>query len=464
MNFIFYDLGFFVLFTLVVGIFLYVKRKNLTRQGIMYLYRTKLGIRFIENTSKKYSKILKPLQYLVIAVGIVLMGFMIYFFISFSWSYLTSPLLAKALKIPVLLPLIPYLPELFKLNFLPPFYFTYWIIIIAIIAIPHEFSHGIFARLNKIKIHSTGFGFLGPFLAAFVEQDDKQMAKASKFSQLSVLAAGTFANILTAIFFGLIMWIFFSLSFAPAGVNFNTYYFDAVNISGITSINGISIGNPITIPENASFILVSAGNKTYFVNPSLFFVSLAQNMSYVIAYENSPAFNANLSSPILKIDGKTTDSYQAFNSIILSHKPGDNITITSLLDGKEKEYQITLSEKEGKAFLGTGVIPPRTSGLFGWAYSAIAKIKDPLIYYKSSIGISGTFIYDLLWWLILISLSVALVNMIPLGPFDGGRFFYLIVLWATGSKKIAEKSFKYLTWLLIFVVLLLMAKWFFAII
>src|SRR3989344_7574707 len=166
--FLIYDLTFLVVFTLGVIIFLYTHKKNLQRQGLLYLYRTKIGIKFIDSFTEKYKKILKPLQYLILASGYLLMAGMIYLLAKFSWVYLTSPVAAKALKVPVLIPLVPYLPDLFKLDFLPSFNFTYWIIIIAIIAIPHEFAHGIFARIHKIKVHSTGFGFLGPFLAAFV--------------------------------------------------------------------------------------------------------------------------------------------------------------------------------------------------------------------------------------------------------------------------------------------------------
>ena len=70
--------------------------------------------------------------------------------------------------------------------------------ILAIVAIIHEFAHGIFMRKYKIHIKSTGFGFfpffLPVFLAAFVEQDEKSMNKASIFQQKAVLAAGTFAK------------------------------------------------------------------------------------------------------------------------------------------------------------------------------------------------------------------------------------------------------------------------------
>src|SRR3972149_1634606 len=140
MSFLLYDILFLILFTLFVVIFLYKRKHNLKREGLLYLYRTKVGLRFIEWATNKYGKILKKLQYLVVISGYMLMFFGLWFIIKVVYVYLTSPYIAKALKVPVIMPLIPYLPSIFKIDFLPPFYFTYWIIIIAIIAVPHEFA------------------------------------------------------------------------------------------------------------------------------------------------------------------------------------------------------------------------------------------------------------------------------------------------------------------------------------
>jgi len=455
MNFILYDLIFFALFTLAVVIFLYSRRSNLKREGLLYLYRTKVGIRFIEWTSKKFSSILKPMQYLIVTSGYALMILMIWFLVRFSYFYLTSPFAAQALKVPVLIPLIPYLPRLFNISFLPPFYFTYWIIIIAIIAIPHEFAHGIFARLNKVKVHSTGFGFLGPFLAAFVEPDEKEMAKSSKFAQLSVLASGTFANIIVALLFALLFWVFFAAAFVPAGVNFNSYSTTIINTSEI-NLDSLSLDSEI--------IPIKVDNKTYYITLSTLQRSIDSKLEYLFVYEDTPAFRSNLSSPILEIDGKKIISFDGLRESLSSKDPGDKISIKSLEDGEIKEYEIVLDERNGNAFLGIGIIPPQSSGIAGWISSITSKVRDPFVYYESKWGDSGIFIYDLLWWAILVSLSVALVNMIPVGIFDGGRFFYLTIAGLTGSEKIARRAFAFSTWAILFIVALLMIKWFVAVV
>src|SRR3989344_1207606 len=265
MSFVLYDLIFLVLFTVLTVVFLYRRRNNLTRQGLLYLYRTKVGLRIIDIVSKKYARILRPMQYIIIACGYTLMAFMVWFLIRFTYLYTKSSLFVQATKIPPLVPLVPYLPALFKVDWLPPLYFTYWIIIIAIIAVSHEFAHGIFAKLNKIKIKATGFGFLGPFLAAFVEPDEKQMQKSSKFVQLSILAAGTFANVVMTVLFGLVLWLFFAAMFMPAGINFNTYPSAIINTSAIESVGGVSFSALQINALNSSFVEVISGNSSYLI-------------------------------------------------------------------------------------------------------------------------------------------------------------------------------------------------------
>ncbi len=462
MSFIAYDLIFLVIFALVFTVFIIKKKHNLKRQGIMYLYPTQIGVKLIDKFTKKNSKFLKSIEYIVIASGLFLMISMVWMIASFSYEYLSSPILAQALKVPVLTPLIPYLPELFHLNFLPPFYFTYWIIIIALVAVPHEFAHGIFARLNKIKVHSTGFGFLGPFLAAFVEPNEKQMQKAPIRAQLSILAAGTFANVISTIVAALLLWGFFSVAFAPAGVMFNSYAVSPINLSSINSINGLPVNNSeLLITTNSSFINLTAYNKTYFIEPSSLAYSLDNNISYVIAYDDSPAFIKNLTGAIVSIGSQNTPSYDSLRSALLSHMPGDNVIVkTKLENGSIMYTNLTLSDNNGTAFLGIGIIPTQArSGPMGWVYNIISDIKNPLISYDSRLGDFGVFVYDLLWWSVIICVSVALVNMLPVAVFDGGRFFYLMVLAVTKRKNIAEKAFKVSTWLVLALVAALMIKW-----
>ncbi len=457
MSFVTYDLIFLVLFTLFVVLFLYKRRKNLRRDGLLYLYRTKVGIKFIDWATSHYKKLLKPTQYLVLASGYILMISAIWFIVRVAYIYIASPNLAQVLKVPVIMPLIPYLPELFKIDYLPPFYFTYWIIIIAVVAIVHEFAHGIFARLNKIKILSTGFGFLGPFLAAFVEQDDKQMQKSPKFAQLSVLAAGTFANAIVTILFGAILWLFFICAFAPSGVNFNMYSVEQINLSSISYISPNFI-------ENTTLIKIISENKSYIADILVLNDSFASGKSSVIVFDDAPAINAGLAGAIFEINGQKITNYQQLNASLSSFNPGDNVIIRTITSDKQiHEYNINLASRGGKPFLGIGLSYSKPKGLFSFFYTFISKIRDPFIYYESKIGDLGTFILDMLWWLVVINISVALVNMLPLGIFDGGRFFYLTIWGVTRKEKVAKWAFKFSTWFFLALIALMLVKWLFAI-
>lgn len=466
MSFIVYDIVFFALSILAVAVFFFKKRKKFSIEGPLYLYRTKFGLNLIDKFSKRYSKILKPLQYLIIFSGYALMIFSLWFIIKIAYYYLTSPFLAKALKVPVIFPLLPYLPEIFKIDFLPPFYFTYWIIIIALIALPHEFAHGIYARLHNIKVHSTGFGFLRlfkvplPFLAAFVEPAEKQMEKKKKIPQLAVIAAGTFSNIITAIIFVLVMWLFVIVAFTPAGVYFNTYATKPILLDEITSINNI----PIIDSDNLKQLLKSesAISTIDIANESFAARSAVYNKNEIIGFEvfeNAPAFKTNLSGAIHEINGKKIKSYDELRETLAEYKPGDKIIITAIKNKEKKDYEIILAEREGKAFLGIGIIPLRNSGILGLFYDIAVKIKDPTLYYESKIGDLGTFIYELLWWIIIVSFSVALMNMLPLGIFDGGRFFLLTVWGITKRKDLGEKAFKLVTAFMLALLAVLMIKW-----
>lgn len=475
MSFIIYDLVFLAVFCLLIAVFLYRRRNNLKRQGLIYLYPTKFGIKLINHTAKKFGFILRPMRYLVLLCGYALMAGVIWMIVRLAQVYLGSPEVAQQLKIPVVMPLIPYLPELFNLDFLPPFYFTYWIIIIAIIAIPHEFAHGIYARLANIKIKSTGFGFLGPFLAAFVDPEEKSMNKSSKLSQLSILAAGTFANILCTILFIALMWVFFFAAFSPAGVYFNSYSMSVVNVSEISSVNGINISSFSQFPalSGTNMTPIQVNGVTYYTSPAALHNSVDNNLSIVYVYENSPAFQAKLSGAIAEIDGVKTQSYTDLRAQLASKSPGEEVTIKTLQGKTLHEYNLTLANNNGTAYLG--IARTDTSVIKGGFFSRLSigfyKTMDPINYnkyfngiaYSSGLGDFGIFVYNLLWWVALICFSVALINMLPLGIFDGGRFFLITVWGITGSKRVGEIAYKISTWALLLLVVAFMLQWVFAV-
>jgi len=465
MSFIVYDLIFLVVFVLVAGILLYRDKKNVKRQGIMILYHSKFGVKFIDRFAKRFEKILKPMQYLVVTSGYILMVSIVWLIVVSVYKYVTSPIPRELQNVPPIAPLIPYFPALFNLeSIFPPLYFTYFIIALAIVALSHEFAHGIFMRLNKIDVKTTGLAFLGPFFGAFVEPDEKQMNKSKKFPQLAVLAAGTFANVVMTVVFLGILAVFFMFSFSPAGVNFNAYPQAVVNVDNIDSVNGILFSDieNISAVANEDLNEISVGDNKYLVPRGSLELSEATGNSQIVVFEDAPAVREGIHSPIVEIANERVTSRAELSARLADFSPGERIEVVILEDGKRVVKNIELGDRNGNAYLGVGFIEPQNNNVVSSLIGIYYSIKDPLVYYEPSWdGDFVVFIFDLLWWIVVINVLVALFNMLPVSILDGGRFFYLTVWGITGKEKIGIFAYKAATWAILGLLVLMTVRWVF---
>ena len=192
-----YDILFAVIFYGLIVIFFLKYRERFEVQGkIFVMYRTKLGLRLMDYLSKKIPTLLKIFSFMGVIIGFAGMAYITYFIVRYTLKFIFIPGTAP--------PLAPVLPGV-SIPGAPPLSFWHWIIAILILAIVHEFCHGVVARLHNIKVKSSGFAFLGPILAAFVEPDEAQVIKKPKRHQLEMFAAGPFSNIVLAFIFLLIL-------------------------------------------------------------------------------------------------------------------------------------------------------------------------------------------------------------------------------------------------------------------
>ena len=463
MKFFYYDLIFLIAFSLIVGTFLYRNRKKLQIESkIMLLYRTKFGLGFIEKISSRAPWFFSILANVSIITGYFLMiasVFLLVQTIIIIWGATNVP------NIPPLMPLIPYLPEIFKIEFLPPFYFIYWIIAIAVIAIGHEFMHGVFARFYKVRLKSTGFGFLGPFLAAFVELDEKKMAKKPVKAQLAVLSGGSFANFVLAIIFFIMMNLFFMATFAQAGViipslsisgiTIPSYALNVLNASEVTYQNQPLNLTELSLINETQFKLID-NNTSYYLTREILNVT-PKNSLLIIAYYDSPAFNAKIKGVITKINDNEIRNITDYEKILDNLKPRENITVETT----EANYSITLAkhpENSSKAFFGIGIPQASQKSFFVGLIKKIMIKNDAVTYYapKSDLAI---FVYNLLLWIVLINISVMIINMLPFAIFDGGRFFYLSVFGLTKSRKKSIKWFNLANQMILIILVVMMVVW-----
>lgn len=182
-----WDLVSLLIFYVLLLLIYFRFKEKFTTQGLFVMYRTTFGLKQMDRWAQRAPRVFHLLSSLGVVVGFVGMVFILVFLIKETIKLLTVPGTAPALA--------PVLPGI-EIAGAPTLSFWHWIIAIFVVAVVHEFSHGLVARTSGIPIKSSGFAFLGPLLAAFVEPDENELKKKSAWDQLKVFAAGPFSNLL----------------------------------------------------------------------------------------------------------------------------------------------------------------------------------------------------------------------------------------------------------------------------
>ncbi len=326
----------------------------------MVLYRTKIGLLFMDRIAKRYPKCVSVFAYLSIVVGFLGMIIILTLLVrgTYGFLFVGGPP-----------PVAPLFPGVRTVPGLPVLSFFHWIIAIFILAGVHEFSHGLVARLYDVKVKSSGFAvfsFLLPVIpAAFVEPDEKELASKKNKEQLGVLAAGSFSNL------------------ATAGIFFLLFVFIMAPIAAAVTVNeGVIIRN---------------------VN------------------ENGPAFAAGIgkNEKITAVNNVNVSNMDEFLKLLIDIKPGERIEIES----NESKYELIAADNNGKGYLGLSFSSEKQ-------------------YLDERFGVFGKFISWvalLFFWIFAANLGVGLFNLLPMGPLDGGKMFYLLCLNLFKKEKMAKR-------------------------
>ena len=335
------DLLIFIAFLAAIAIVVYVDRKKIEFQGIIIMRRTKRGLNFLNASAKRLPMFWNGFSKVAIVVGILAMigGFILVAFIDYNIA-VGKIKVGGGFVIPY-----PTAEPVIGVGYvLLPIWL--WILAIPILMIPHEFSHGVISRLEKIRVKSVGWILLIFIPGAFVEPDEKQLKKASITKKLKIYSAGSFANFLTA------------------GVLF-------------------AIGLLLT----SSFYTVAGVTPTGIV-------------------PGSPAEKVNMSGSILFINDFRITSPDNISIVLDSIQIGSRIVVVTTTGS----YNITTVKNPdlNKSFIG----------LEG-PYTAYADVKPTYSDWKATFDFS----LFLITWLVMLTFSIGLVNMLPIKPLDGGLVF-----------------------------------------
>jgi membrane-associated protease RseP (regulator of RpoE activity) len=352
----------FIFYAVIIAFLALHWKKVVVQAKIIFLYRSKFGLKAMDRFVKKYREWVILLGYVGTGIGFIGMVFISYMLI----SNLVKLLFVKGTEngVSLVLPGV----NVPGLGVLP---FWYWLIAIFLIAVIHEFSHGIVARAYNVPVHNTGLVFLGPIIGAFVEPDEVKMAKQSDIAQQSILAAGSFSNILLGLFALLLLTVVFApwqaAMVEPAGFSFGAYTSD--------DLPAAMVGLP-------------------------------------------------LSTPINNFNGQEINTFQEFSEGLFCIPP--NTTISFIASSGE-EYELTTTtnpDNEQKSYVGITAIQNEVTVKDAYL-SGVGKIV-----YNAVDWLAG-----FMKWLFILSIGIGLFNLLPLPIVDGGKMIQLALHRIKGKEK-----------------------------
>lgn len=167
----------------------------------------------------------------------------------------------------------------------------------------------------------------------------------------------------------------------------------------------------------------------------------------------TPAAEAGLvrGDVLLAVDGTAVETWDEFQRLMAATAPGQTVTLTVEREGLTSDYDVVLAERDGHGFLGVGPteVPVRPSliesvgqslRLTGLVFTSILDLFNPATFSttvqgaRGVVGVSvmaaeaahaGALSYAAL--IAMLSLSLGIMNVIPLPPLDGGKIVLEIV-------------------------------------
>lgn len=285
-----FELASTVTFFAIVAVLLFVDRKNFEFHYGLIIRKWTKGINRIDGFVRKHRTFTERVGDAGVAVGIPagIIGLVTILYFSLT----LQPGLQLAL------------PSVGGFQYPGPIIsvpFWFWILIIFISIMTHESMHAVQARVAGVPVKSYGLLFFLFFpIGAFVDPVTEKIKKLSLMKKLRIFAAGSFINMVNAVFAIVIMFV---------------------------------------SPLVADFLMPGNG------------------VNFEKAQEGTPAANANLQGAIVEIQGQRIKNQNDLVKVFDSLKPDQIITIKTT----EGTYTLRTTERpdvQGRAYMG--ILKPYT--------------------------------------------------------------------------------------------------------
>jgi len=300
------------------------------------------------------------------------------------------------------------------------------IVVLGFLILIHELGHFFAARLSGMKVLELAMGF-GPKIIGWEK-------KGTKFS-IRVFPLGGFCNIL------------------------------GLNPEEAKDPDGFAQKSPL----KRAVVLASGSLMNLLLALILFFLiffaflGVADNESTVLGYilEDFPAEQAGLlaGDKLLAIDGEAVSNWDDIIAGI-SAKPNDEVTLSISRNGELRDISVVtkLVPETERAMIGIGqsrkkfsFFPSLQAGAaeFGGVIRSLSHVvtgKAPLDV-AGPVGIfivigevAQTGLINLIFLTAIISMSLGIMNLLPIPALDGGRLLFLLVETVRGKKIDPEKE------------------------
>lgn len=328
-----------------------------------------------------------------------------------------------------------------------------FILILAVLVLVHEFGHFIVAKKSGIKVEEFGFGFpprakklfkrgdtvftlnwipFGGFVKIFGENPEdlekhpedkhKSFSSKSKWTQAAVLLAGPVFNLLFA-------WLALSLMFivgAPAVYNEqDAQYIKNPRISIVEIVENS--------PASEAGLLVGDSIVSLTYGPETFIISDPTQISQIVENRGAQAVE-------IKVQRKntifSTEAIPSFGLFEGQSAPALGVAIDrvgtlrlpihkAIASGFERTWQLTKSTASFLGDLLSDLVTKEKADLSAVTgpIGIVPVVGDAL-----SIGFSFVVII-----MSLISINLAIINLLPFPALDGGRLLFILIETIKGS-------------------------------
>jgi len=236
-----------------------------------FIIKSERSVKIFDQIVSAAPSIIKVASDLGIALGFGMMAFAIYVLGRNLGTYLFAP--AQVGPQNIVIPLV--IGVTIRLEHLP-----YMLIALGIVLLTHEGMHGVIARLEGIKLRSTGLFLFYLFPGGFVEPDEKQFKKAPSRTRARIAAGGSLANLAVGVLVILLMMAAFSPVEAGVVVLETENHAAEIHVNDVIySVNDVPI-NRATLYQNIS----ASGNLTIKTNRGVITYSLEKPINMPIAW------------------------------------------------------------------------------------------------------------------------------------------------------------------------------------